>query len=113
MTWFVQDSGALVAVIGVICMLIGVVSCILNVYNWLGLSAWGIFAIGILVVASGMAVVAHWFTMTTDPGAVPKNVTVVVSPDDSLETNTEQEVPLNADNGILYCQGCDADRPRW
>ncbi|OQS05201.1 palmitoyltransferase [Thraustotheca clavata] len=107
--WFVKDGGVAVAGLGISLMLGGVSMSLCNLYMWKGATLSFYVGGGILMILSILAASAHWHTMTTDPGTVPKDVIV-------LSVNSEQENDewsyLNEEIGILYCELCDANRPK-
>ncbi|KDO30136.1 hypothetical protein SPRG_05328 [Saprolegnia parasitica CBS 223.65] len=108
--WFVTDGGFVVTLLGVALMLAGVGLCLSNMHEWLGASmASGILASGLLVL-SVLTASAHWYTMTTNPGTVPKYVHVLSTP--ASDDTDAEHVPLHDEDTTLHCDICDAARPR-
>ena len=109
--WFVTDGGFVVTLLGIALMLAGVGLCLSNMHEWLGASmASGILATGLLVL-SVLTASAHWYTMTTNPGTVPKYVHVLAAP--ASDDADAEHVPLQDEGTTLHCDLCDAARPRW
>lgn len=106
--WFVWDASLVVTAMGLICMCGCAISCIWNVSTWLGASAAGILTELALCGMSTVTLYAHWITMTTNPGVIPKDIQTM--PLKSVEDGYQGRDPMDFD--FIYCDICDANRPK-
>ncbi|KAF0692030.1 Aste57867_16832 [Aphanomyces stellatus] len=110
--WFVRDAGFAVTLMGLVCMLGCVVGCSYNMFAWLGGSLLGLFLQLLLMAAASISMAAHWFTMTTNPGVIPKGIhisPVVATVDD--ESGYIDGHSRTSDD-FIYCEWCDAHHPK-
>ncbi|OQR83917.1 palmitoyltransferase [Achlya hypogyna] len=107
--WFVKDGGFVVTLLGIGLMVGGVGLCLHNWWAWKGLNAASTGVTLVLGLLSVLSAIAHWYTMTTNPGTVPKHIHVLSLQSDACEA---EHMPLTDNDGSLYCEFCDATRPK-
>ncbi|ETW09078.1 hypothetical protein H310_01538 [Aphanomyces invadans] len=105
--WFVWDAGIAVSFMGLGCMLACVLACMYNLSEWLGATVAGVSFQIMLLVMSGWALSSHWYTMTTNPGTIPKSMRI-----SQLSPVDEKTLGEPKANEFVYCETCDALHPK-
>ncbi|KAH9129768.1 hypothetical protein AeMF1_000188 [Aphanomyces euteiches] len=106
--WFVWDAGLVVTLMGIGCMLGSVLGCIYNVSQWIGPSLLCILLVAILISLAVMTATAHWFTMTTNPGVIPKEAHIHPFDPEAEENGLKSPRDLE----LVYCEPCDRKYPK-
>ncbi|ETV88704.1 hypothetical protein H257_00224 [Aphanomyces astaci] len=105
--WFVWNAGLAVTAMGLTCMVSSVFACIYNMSQWLGASVPGLFFQCLLLASSWWTLASHWFTMTTNPGTIPKGIRI-----SQLTATNEEAQDAVKHVELVYCERCDADHPK-
>lgn len=66
----------------------------------------------LFVVFAALACAAHFYAMTTDPGAVPPDATPVPEPDEGADEESSELILSTTQKGRRLCRRCKSFKPQ-